>query len=63
MASRGRQLWYPASMALVAGRHQLGCLLRSGQWSLNLLWSRVAPLILLSQRQSCNGAVQRRTGQ
>ena len=34
----------------------LGVSLRSGPWSLNLLWSRVAPLILLSQRQSCNGA-------
>ena len=52
MASRGRQLWYPAS---VAGHHHQGCLLRSGPWSLNLLWSRVAPLILLSQHQSCNG--------
>ena len=56
MASRGRQLWYPASVVLVAGHHHQGCLLRSGPWSLNLLWSRVAPLILLSQRQSCNGA-------
>ena len=55
MASRGRQLWYPASVVLVAGHHHQGCLLRSGPWSLNLLWSRVAPLILLSQRQSCNG--------
>ena len=53
----GRQLWYPASVVLVAGRHHQGCLLRSGPWSLNLLWSWVAPLILLSQRQSCNGAV------
>ena len=34
VASRGRQLWYPASVVLVAGRHQLGCLLRSGPWSL-----------------------------
>ena len=40
----------------MAGHHHQGCLLRSGPWSLNLLWSRVAPLILLSQRQSCNGA-------
>ena len=82
VASRGRQLWYPASVVmvasrgrrwcwwlaevvscgtatsvvLVAGHHHQGCLLRSGPWSLNLLWSRVAPLILLSQRQSCNGA-------
>ena len=40
----------------MAGHHHQGCLLRSGSWSLNLLWSRVAPLILLSQRQSCNGA-------
>ena len=47
----GAQLWYPASVVLVAGRHPLGCLLRSGRWSLNLLWSRVAPLILVSQRQ------------
>ena len=39
----------------MAGHHHQGCLLRSGPWSLNLLWSRVAPLILLSQRQSCNG--------
>ena len=60
----GAQLWYPASVVLVAGRHPLGCLLRSGTWSPNLLWSRVAPLILVSQRQSCNGAVERRrTGQ
>ena len=56
VASRGRQLWYPASVVLVAGHHHQGCLLRSGPWSLNLLWSRVAPLILLSQRQSFNGA-------
>ena len=55
VASRGRQLWYLASVVLVAGHHHQGCLLRSGPWSLNLLWSRVAPLILLSQRQSCNG--------
>ena len=67
VASRGRrwcwwlagvvscQLWYPASVVLVAGHHHQGCLLQSGPWSLNLLWSRVAPLILLSQRQSCNG--------
>ena len=40
----------------MVGHHHQGCLLRSGPWSLNLLWSRVAPLILLSQRQSCNGA-------
>ena len=39
----------------MAGHHHQGCLLRSGPWSLNLLWSRVALLILLSQRQSCNG--------
>ena len=39
----------------MAGHHHQGCLLRSGPWSLNLLWSRVAPLILLSQRQSCDG--------
>ena len=39
----------------MAGHHHQGCLLQSGPWSLNLLWSRVAPLILLSQRQSCNG--------
>ena len=66
MASRGRQwCWWLAgvvscgtatSVVLVASRHHQGCLLRSGPWSLNLLWSRVAPLILLSQRQSCNGA-------
>ena len=48
MASRGRQLWYPASVVLVAGHHHQGCLLRSGPWSLNLLWSRVAPLILVA---------------
>ena len=49
------------SVVLVAGHHHQGCLLRSGPWSLNLLWSRVAPLILLSQRQSCQwcgGVVQ-----
>ena len=47
----------------MAGHHHQRCLLRSGPWSLSLLWSRVAPLILLSQRQSWNGAVVRRTGQ
>ena len=66
VASRGRRwCWWLAgvvscgtatSVVLVAGHHHQGCLLRSGPWSLNLLWSRVAPLILLSQRQSCNGA-------
>ena len=62
MASRGRRwCWRLAgvvscgtatSVVLVASHHHQGCLLRSGPWSLNLLWSRVAPLILLSQRQS-----------
>ena len=65
VASRGRRwCWWLAGVVscgtrrrwyvLVAGHHHQGCLLRSGPWSLNLLWSRVAPLILLSQRQSCN---------
>ena len=66
VASRGRRwCWWLAgvvscgtatSVVLVAGHHHQGCLLRSGPWSINLLWSRVAPLILLSQRQSWNGA-------
>ena len=36
------------------GISRVGCC-GLGRVSLNLLWSRVAPLILLSQRQSCTG--------
>ena len=60
MASRGRQLWYPASVVLVAGRHQLGCLLRSGPWSLKpaVVSGRSAHPGLAAP--SCIGVVERR---
>ena len=72
MASRGRRwCWWlagvvscgTASVVLVAGRHQLGCLLRSGPWSLKpaVVSGRSAHPALAAP--SSNGAVERRTGQ
>ena len=50
MASRGSVV-VPGVGGVGGWPSSSGCLLRSGPWSLNLLWSRVAPVILVSQSQ------------